>query len=772
MNTKIFTLLNKIKNFNMKRVIFICALFTIFNNYSNAQQCFFKQVSSKSAHSLGITLDGKLYAWGSNAQGQLGLGTQISELIPKLVNQDSDWKKVETGQSSYFSIGLKNNGSLMFWGGNVYAINNQPSLTPVEIAKNFKWKDFSTGHFNILAIRDDNTLWGWGQNIDGSLGIDVESVGSQISTPTQVGIDNDWSEISCGVNHTLALKSNGTLWACGANNVGQLGNGTSENGIFSDAFVQVGTDNDWIEILACAGFNLAIKSNGTLWAWGSNGIGQLGDGTMINRLVPIQIGTDTDWKSIGYSGYSSAAIKTNGTLWTWGLGGQGQLGNGSNTSSLLPIQIGTDSNYISVTGGGGLGFAGTTGDHYLALKQDNELFSWGFNQGGSLGNNTTTNVNVPTSICKTIEIPSCTNILSPLNGQQNIENSATVIWNPVPAATGYKLTVKDGNGSIILTEDVGNVSQYLLNNLPPNTDICVSVNPYIVSGYENTDCDVICFKTKNVVPNCTTITSPTHGQTNAATNISITWQPTTNVQGYRITVKTPTTTIIDKMDVGNVNLYSVSNLPNNTLICVEVIPYNEVGESINCSTICFTTKNVVPNCTIITSPAQGETNTPTDITISWQPTTNVQGYRITVKTPTATIVEKMDVGNVNVYSVSNLPNNTLICVEVIPYNEVGESINCSTICFTTKMLSSVNEIISKNIHIYPNPSSESITITLPDDLQVSNATLYNTIGEQVNQYIPSSTTLIIEKQTKPAGIYYLKLTTNEGIVTKPIVFLE
>ncbi len=373
---------------------------------------------------------------------------------------------------------------------------------------------------------------------------------------------------------------------------------------------------------------------------------------------------------------------------------------------------------------------------------------------------------------KPIEIPSCTNILSPLNGQQNIENSATVIWNPVPAATGYKLTVKNSNGNIILIEDVGNVNQYLLNNLPPNRDICVSVNPYIVAGYENNTCDVICFKTKNVVPNCTAITSPTHGQINAATNMTITWQPTSNVQGYRITVKTPTTTIIDKMDVGNVNVYSVSNLPNNTLICVEVIPYNEVGASINCSTICFTTKNVVPNCTTITSPSQGETNTPTDISISWQPTTNVQGYRVSVKTPTATIVDKMDVGNVNVYSVSNLPNNTQICVEVIPYNEVGESINCSTICFTTKMLSSINEIISKNIHIYPNPSSESITITLPDDLQVSNATLYNTIGEQVNQYIPSSTTLIIEKQTKPAGIYYLKLTTNEGIVTKPIVFLE
>ncbi|MBK9581600.1 MAG: hypothetical protein IPO48_06775 [Saprospiraceae bacterium] len=94
MNIKIFTLLNEIKKLKIKRVIFIFAIFTIFNNYTNAQQCYFKQVSSKSAHSLGITFDGKLYAWGSNPQGQLGFGTQTTaELVPKLVNQDTDWKK-------------------------------------------------------------------------------------------------------------------------------------------------------------------------------------------------------------------------------------------------------------------------------------------------------------------------------------------------------------------------------------------------------------------------------------------------------------------------------------------------------------------------------------------------------------------------------------------------------------------------------------------------------------------------------------------------------
>lgn len=393
----------------MKRLmsIYFVLLYAVFNNCIQAQQCYFKQVSSKSGHSLGITEDGKLYGWGSNIQGQIGLGTNtISEPTPKLVNQDTDWKKVETGNSSSYSVALKNNGSLWFFGNSSFradagfASTVTNYLIPTSITPTFIWKDFSTGYFRIIGLRNDNTLWGWGNNDGGCLGI-LGNTG-QVNTPTQIGIDNDWSKISCGLFHTLALKSNGTLWGCGYNNVGQLGNGMSGNGIFSATFVQIGNDSDWSEILAGAGFCLAIKTDGTLWGWGSNETGQLGNGTTTNSLVPIQIGTDNDWKSLGYSGYSSAAIKNNGSLWTWGLGSNGQLGNGSNVNALVPTQVGTNMDWKLVTGGGGYGFSGLTGDHYLALKQNNELFSWGINQNGSLGNNSSSNKNIPTSICNTV----------------------------------------------------------------------------------------------------------------------------------------------------------------------------------------------------------------------------------------------------------------------------------------------------------------------------------------------------------------------------------
>lgn len=419
----------------------------------HAQQCHFRQVSSKTGHSAGIAEDGKLYGWGANTQGQLGIGnTSLTfESAPKLVNQDTDWKKVETGNSSAFSVALKNNGSLWFLGNNSWgadaglssSINNY--LTPTSITPSFMWKDFSTGFFRVIGIKNDNTLWGWGNNDAGCLGILV-NIG-QVDTPTQIGVDNDWSKVSCGLTHTLALKSNGTIWACGYNNVGQLGNGSSGPGTYSDALIQVGSDNDWAEILAGAGFSLAIKSDGTLWAWGLNETSQLGDGTTTNQLAPIQIGADTNWKSLGYSGFSAAAIKIDGTLWTWGLGAQGQLGNGSTSNASVPTQIGVDNDWLSVGGGGGYGFAGTTGDHYLALKQSNELYSWGVNQSGALGSNDSLNVNIPTTICNTVST-------------HNYKNDKSIKIFPNPA--NNKITVESNHPikSLALLNVFGQVLQY------------------------------------------------------------------------------------------------------------------------------------------------------------------------------------------------------------------------------------------------------------------------------------------------------------------------
>src|SRR3989344_1483851 len=122
-------------------------------------------------------------------------------------------------------------------------------------------------------------------------------------------------QISARYKHTIAIKSDGTLWAWGYNLYGQLGDGTTSQ---RNSPVQIGTDNNWVSISAGGYHTIAIKSDGTLWAWGSNDYGQLGDGTMVDKTTPAQIGTDANWVSISAGDYHTIALKSDGTLWAWG----------------------------------------------------------------------------------------------------------------------------------------------------------------------------------------------------------------------------------------------------------------------------------------------------------------------------------------------------------------------------------------------------------------------------------------------------------------------
>jgi alpha-tubulin suppressor-like RCC1 family protein len=157
-----------------------------------------------------------------------------------------------------------------------------------------------------IALRSDGTLWSWGFNGNGQLGIGDNTA---FDFPVQVGTATDWSDIVCGSFHVLALKTDGTLWAWGLNNNGQLGisNNTSQN-----SPVQVGNETTWSKIEAGLGHSAAIKTDGSLWMWGNNFFGQLGDGTTMDANAPVQIGTDNNWKTIS-AGSHCIALRTNGS---------------------------------------------------------------------------------------------------------------------------------------------------------------------------------------------------------------------------------------------------------------------------------------------------------------------------------------------------------------------------------------------------------------------------------------------------------------------------
>lgn len=238
------------------------------------------------------------------------------------------------------------------------------------------WDTVSVGERHSVAIKTDGTLWAWGDNTDGQIGDGTEI---EKSYPVQIGTDNTWSQISAGQLYTMAIKTDGTLWGWGRNLDGQLGDGTFSSKQFP---VQIGNETNWKLVSAGEIHTLAIKMDSTLWSWGGNSYGELGDGSNLNQIEPIQIGTDT-WKFIA-AGYNySIAIKSDGTLWGWGNNADGQLGDGTNINKNIPVQISVDTDWCSVA----------VGFHTLILKIDGTLWGTGDNTLGQLGIGSIVSVN-------------------------------------------------------------------------------------------------------------------------------------------------------------------------------------------------------------------------------------------------------------------------------------------------------------------------------------------------------------------------------------------
>jgi alpha-tubulin suppressor-like RCC1 family protein len=248
------------------------------------------------------------------------------------------------------------------------------------------WREVSAGQNFTLAIKADGTLWGWGQN-GNLLGLGYFSVSENL--PIQIGTANDWMTVSAGGNHALAVKTNGTLWSWGSGIFGQLGNGAFNSATFN--VTQIGTATDWIKVSAGSLFSVALKNNGTLWTWGRNNVGQLGNNTFIDTNVPAQVGTAIDWSQIDAGGEHTLAIKTTGDLWAWGNNPFGQLGDGTTNTSNNPIIIST-AGWSAVSAGF---------DHSMALTPNGLLYTWGNNTNGQLCNGTNTAVNIPTLVVDT-----------------------------------------------------------------------------------------------------------------------------------------------------------------------------------------------------------------------------------------------------------------------------------------------------------------------------------------------------------------------------------
>jgi len=345
-----------------------------------------KSIYPGSSYTLGLKTDGTLWSWGINTYGTLGLGDTIGRSSPVQVGSMTNWASLPTcGYGNPYAAAIKSDGTLWTWGpGNNggLGLGNTPIVSsPVQVGLLNNWAQVSIGNFHMHAVKTDGTLWGWGQQGFGELGLG-DCV--DYSSPTQVGNLNNWRNVSASYM-TVATKTDGTLWTWGRNLAGELAQG---NMAHLSSPVQVGALTSWQSACSENSGLLAIQNNGTIWGAGSNAI----TNTAGNVSSLVQVGALGNWKNV-YAQSNSTAIKTDGTAWIWGTGIYGELGLGVGgvVYNYSPTLISTATNWKSI-------FTGNHSTFLLAYSQQPILtpyvsppvppgyfYAWGRNDRGQLG---------------------------------------------------------------------------------------------------------------------------------------------------------------------------------------------------------------------------------------------------------------------------------------------------------------------------------------------------------------------------------------------------
>jgi alpha-tubulin suppressor-like RCC1 family protein len=310
------------------------------------------QVSSGTYITFGLRLNGTAWTWGANNNGQLGDNTTVSKSSPvSVVGGFTNWCQIKAGNSH--GVGLRTNGSAWAWGfnnnGQLGTNNTTNTSSPVSVIGGFTdWCQITAGGTSSFGIRTNGVLYAWGYNNVGRLG---DNTNNNKSSPVSVvGGFTDWCFIQ-NCNNTLGVRTNGTLWAWGNNNTGQLGDNTCTDR--SSPVSVVGGFTDWCQAASGFRFSLGLRQNGVLYSWGCNNVGQLGTNTTVSRTSPgLVVGGFTDWCQVAAGYIHSLAVRTNGTAWAWGTGSYGRLGDNTAVSKSSPVSVvGGFTDWCQVTGG-------------------------------------------------------------------------------------------------------------------------------------------------------------------------------------------------------------------------------------------------------------------------------------------------------------------------------------------------------------------------------------------------------------------------------------
>ena len=361
--------------------------------------------------SIALKSDGTVWAWGLNNCsglgsgncGKLGDGTTISRSVPVQVHGPGNLGFLNSVSAimggEHANYALRSDGTVWAWGGNFLGQlgdgTYSNTLTPVQVSGLISVTSLGGRGYHNLAIQSDGTLWAWGWNSTGQLGHDTSTTpcpgfaGTCSNVPVQVmGISNPLT-VTGGGFFSVALMPDHMLEAWGANEYGQLGDGSKTN---RPAPVHVSSVlSNVIQVSAGWKHAVALSADGKVWTWGDNTTGQIGNGITSTRgvSVPVQVPGLDNTLAVSGGDRFTAALKADGTVWTWGWNGFGQLGDGTHTDRSSPVQVPGLSHVISVA---------ARDYHVLVIKSDNTVWAWGSGGNGELGNNTYADSSIPVQV--------------------------------------------------------------------------------------------------------------------------------------------------------------------------------------------------------------------------------------------------------------------------------------------------------------------------------------------------------------------------------------
>lgn len=320
---------------------------------------------------------GLLSCWGDGHGGALGLGDETDRSRPSLVPAAGPWAEVSGGE--HHTCARTDGGELWCFGqnarGQLGVLDLAARRSPSKVALDRAVRSVSAGYETTCAIAVDGSLWCWGENLEGQLGRDDGYPGSPSPRPLRVGTGEDWIRVSAGQGHVCGIRAPGTLWCWGRNPDGQLGLGAGTP-IQIRTPTRVGAASDWVDVDVGQDTSCGLRSDGSIWCWGVNAFGQVGASPSGPVYAPRRVGLDADWAEVRTDTFSTCARKTNGSLWCWGRNVEGQLGLGDIVDRATPTRVGTGTDWVQVDVGR---------FHACARRGDGTVLCTGENDAGQLG---------------------------------------------------------------------------------------------------------------------------------------------------------------------------------------------------------------------------------------------------------------------------------------------------------------------------------------------------------------------------------------------------